>query len=77
VPGLNDTDAHLAALVALTRTYPGLAGIEVMSYHRMGNEKARRTGSEVRLDQPDAGTAVREEWRRRFHALGCAGVILT
>jgi len=76
VPGLNDSEEHLVGIAALSRRYPRLEAIEVMPYHRMGNEKARRVGMPVRLDQPDADAAVKVEWRTRLGALGCRDVVM-
>lgn len=71
VPGVNDTDAHLAGIAALSRRYPELAGIEIMPYHRMGNEKARRAGLAAKLELADAGASTRRGWLERLVALGC------
>ena len=77
VPGVNDSEANLAGIAALSRTYSDLAGIEIMPYHHMGNEKARRSGQEPRLERPDADAAVKTAWRERLRALGCREVIMT
>ena len=75
VPGLNDGDEHLAGIAALGRRYPDLGGIEIMPYHNMGNEKARRAGVPVGLDQPNAGAADKERWLKRLAELGCRAEI--
>ena len=75
VPGLNDGDEHLEGIAALGRRYPNLAGIELMPYHNMGNEKARRAGVPVALDQPNADPADRERWLKRLEELGCRAEI--
>ena len=75
IPGLNDTDEHLAAIAALPRRFPNLVGVEIMAYHSMGNEKARRAGVPVRLDLPSADTAQKQAWRTRLAALGSNATI--
>jgi len=77
VPGLNDTDEHLAAIAGMAQRYPKLRGIEIMPYHNMGNEKARRAGLPVRLDLPNADAAAQEAWRSRLLAYGCPAVMLS
>lgn len=71
VPGVNDSDDHLAAIAALRKRYPGLVGIEVMPYHAMGNEKARRVGMPVTLDLPNAGAADKQRWQTALASYGC------
>lgn len=76
VPDINDTDEHLAAIAALINRYPKLQGVEIMSYHRMGNEKARRAGLPVALDLPNADAAQKERWRSRLARYGCEAITI-
>jgi len=71
VPGINDCDVHLRGIAAMQRRYPRLLGIDIMPYHNMGNEKARRSGVPVLLSQPGADAATIEGWISRLAALGC------
>lgn len=71
VPGVNDSPAHLAAIAELDRRYPLLEGIDLMPYHSMGNEKARRVGLPVQLDLPNADQDVQTQWRTYLANLGC------
>jgi pyruvate formate lyase activating enzyme len=71
VPGINDDDAHLSGIADLSRRYPNLAEIEIMPYHRMGNEKGRRAGLEVKLDIPNTDAATKAGWEARLSELGC------
>jgi len=73
--GLNDTDDHFAAIAAMPQRFPHLLGIEIMSYHNMGNEKARRTGVPVRLDIPTTDALQKQNWRDRLDAHGCNAII--
>lgn len=77
VPGVNDGDAHLQGIAALNRRYPDLIGIELMPYHHMGNEKARRIGAPVRLVQPNTDATTKIGWLTRLAKLGCQAVIRT
>ena len=48
IPGVNDTDAHFAAIRALKRQHPCIQSAEIMAYHDIGKSKwdaARRTRS--------------------------------
>ena len=44
VPGYNDRADHFDAVGALCREMPGLKGVEVMPYHRLGDSKVERMG---------------------------------
>jgi pyruvate formate lyase activating enzyme len=64
VPGVNDDDAHLAAIAALKRRYPALAGVEIMPYHNIGNDKYRRFGLPNPLPNlPTADDATLQAWQ--------------
>lgn len=69
VPGINDDAAHLNGIAALSRRYR-FRSVELMPYHRMGNEKARRVGMPVRLDQPDATADDIQRWRSQLRRAG-------
>lgn len=71
VPGINDDEAHLSAIAALSKRYPKLTGIEIMSYHAMGNEKARRTGMAVKLDLPNTAAETKQAWKTKLAMQGC------
>ena len=71
-PGVNDTPEHLAGIAALAARYPRLLGVEIMPFHAMGRDKARRVGREA--PRPDLETATEEtkaRWLTALHALGC------
>lgn len=44
IPGVNDTEEHLAEIGRLCQELPHLLGFEVMPYHRLGIAKAGRVG---------------------------------
>jgi pyruvate formate lyase activating enzyme len=59
IPGINDNDEHFSAIRKLADKYPNLKGIQLMPYHRMGRDKAKRIGREYKLDgikEPDKDT---------------------
>ncbi len=77
VPGVNDTDEHIAGIAALERKYPQLAGMEIMSYHAMGNDKSRRIGREAELNSvATAEQAQKDEWLTRLRAAGCTKAVI-
>lgn len=45
VPGKNDREDHLEGIVALTRRFSCIASVQVMAYHALWEEKARRIGA--------------------------------
>ena len=58
IPGVNARDDHLRAVGALCRELPGIEGVEIMAYHRLGESKRERLGSPpgelADLDAPGA-----------------------
>jgi pyruvate formate lyase activating enzyme len=47
IPGVNDTPGHLLGIAEINRGFPSLRGIEIMSYHNIGIDKAKRIGREI------------------------------
>jgi len=77
VPGVNDTPDHLDGISKLSAQYPDLAGIEIMPYHNMGRDKARRIGREPALpDLPSTDDATQWAWIAALEKLGCRNVRL-
>lgn len=70
IPGYNDTDAHLTALAALSRTLP-LEGVELLGYHDLGRDKWRRLGRKDPMGTlPSLTAAELETLRHRYRAAG-------
>jgi pyruvate formate lyase activating enzyme len=72
VQGINATPEHLAGIAALSERYPGLDGIDLMTYHNVGNSKYERYG----LKNPLPGLLTTENslkltWIETLHNLGC------
>lgn len=57
VPGLNDSDADLAALAATTAALTNVERVEICPYHPIGLEKYAKFGIPVRLDRREQPTA--------------------
>ncbi|HYF76660.1 MAG TPA: glycyl-radical enzyme activating protein [Symbiobacteriaceae bacterium] len=77
VPGVNDSDAHLAGIAALAARHPELAGVEIMAYHDFGAHKAVRVGQQPGLT--GLATASEEQkgrWLERLRELGCDRAVL-
>ncbi len=72
IPGYNDRAEHLDAVAALAREMPGIAGVEVIPYHPLGESKAQRLGIDVSqraaAASPDAATVA--QWVARLRAQG-------
>ncbi len=76
VPGVNDDEAHLAGIAALAAEHPTLAGVELLAYHELGSDKARRLGRDAPLPgvrSPDEQT--RQRWVETLARLGCEATI--
>jgi pyruvate formate lyase activating enzyme len=77
VPGVNDSDEHLAGIAALAARHPGLAGVEVMAYHDLGRSKGQRVGLTYPLrDVPVPDAEAKERYIDRLHELGCTAAKL-
>ena len=49
IPGVNDTDAHFAAIRALKRQHPCIQSAEIMAYHDIGKSKWDALGAPYAL----------------------------
>jgi len=45
VPGYNDQDDNLDGLIELARSLPRIEGVEIMPYHKLGQDKHARIGT--------------------------------
>ncbi len=72
VPGVNDSEDHIAGISALSKKYPDILGIEIMSYHNMGIAKTKRLGKNGFYSEL-ANTDERKkmEWIESFARYGC------
>lgn len=59
IPGVNDDDANVAAVVAFAAALPSLAGVDLLPYHRMGVDKYVRLDRTYRLLATDVPSAAR------------------
>jgi len=69
IPGINDNHRHLAAIAELVDKNKGVAGFELMPYHRLGLSKARQLGrgNAPEYPVPDARTV--ERWTNTVNSL--------
>jgi pyruvate formate lyase activating enzyme len=44
IPGVNDSDDHLAAIARISNAYPNLEGVDILGWHAMGTEKYAMLG---------------------------------
>jgi len=75
VPGINDSTEHLRAIARLEREYPELLAIEIMAYHNLGNDKAKRLRRKPALPgiaNPPQSTV--QAWLDVLAELGCRKV---
>jgi len=77
IPGVNDTAAHIMAIAALDKKYPNLEGIELMAYHKMGNEKGIKVGIQPPIDHlDDASEIIQNNWLNDLNSLKCTKAII-
>jgi glycyl-radical enzyme activating protein len=72
VPGRTDRDDHFRAVASLVAKMPGIEGVEIMPYHRLGEDKLERLGldSEQRAAASPPSDEEIERWSRRLELLG-------
>jgi len=77
VPGLNDREDHFAGIAALAREMPGLVGVEILPYHRLGLSKAERLGVGPTLSA-EAASPPREaveQWVATLRGMGAPVIV--
>ena len=76
VPGLNDRPAHFLGIAKVASELRHLRGIEIMSYHPMGQAKSERIGKSYPLPEigfVDPGTS--ESWRQTLRQMVAVEVL--
>lgn len=77
IPGVNDNDAHISAVAALSRRYPQLAGVNILPYHNMGRDKWNRIGRAYSFEQlSNYESEEKQLLLKRFQDMGCKNVSL-
>ena len=77
IPGINDNDLHFMGIAEMDKKYPNLRGIEILSYHAMGNGKRTSLGFEEALaDLKTVPPELAEEWIEKLNNYGCHKVKL-
>jgi glycyl-radical enzyme activating protein len=77
VPGVNDTDWHFNAIAELSEKLPKLAGIELLPYHDMGNNKRISIGkSETFVGVKTVSPQVSAGWLDQLCVLGCHKAVI-
>lgn len=72
IPDVNDTDAHIAAVAALTKKYPSLVGVELLPYHDLGRGKWTQLGKAYTLTGlKTMDTGQKQALLMRFRQAGC------
>lgn len=67
IPGINDCDAHFAAIREIKRTHPNLLGAEVMPYHDIGAVKWKNIGKSYLMRDVVVPTkAQADAWRQEI-----------
>ncbi len=72
IPGINDSEDHLNGIANLYKQYPNLAGIEIMPYHNLGNDKAKKIGCEDKfVFLENTADEKISEWINKLHTSEC------
>lgn len=67
IPGVNDCDAHFAAIREIKQTHPNLIGAEVMPYHDIGAVKWKNIGKSYLMRDVVVPTkAQADAWRKEI-----------
>jgi glycyl-radical enzyme activating protein len=71
IPGVNDTDEHLAAIARMERRYPSLRGIEILPYHNFGSLKSEALGEKPAMEfLPNAAEEQKIAWLKKLRRHG-------
>ncbi len=72
IPEYNARREHLDGIVSIACELPGMAGVELLPYHRLGSGKLQRFGFERRMPQSvkPPEPAVVQDWKRYLAARG-------
>ncbi len=77
IPGINDTNAHITKVAALTKKYPSLVGVELLSYHDLGRCKWAQLGKAYSLTGLKTMEAEEKQvLLMRFRQAGCRNVTI-
>ena len=75
VPGFNDTEGHFEGIRNLQHKYPNLVGIEIMPYHNIGLDKARKIGIDSQfINLKTTDKIISQQWVGSLKSLGCENV---
>ena len=61
IPGINDNDTHIRGIARVLSDCPGIIGVELMAYHRLGVGKYREIGRDYPLADTPAMTGEAKE----------------
>lgn len=70
IAGVNDTDEHLEGILQIARAYPGLKGVELLPYHKLGVSKAVQVGMEQELYEAPSKELI-EKWQKIIDSIQC------
>ena len=77
IPSLNNDENNFEGIADFCRNHPELKGVELMSYHRMGLDKTKKLGNNLKLFDTQIPTAEEKiEWKHKLTKLGCQNIKL-
>jgi glycyl-radical enzyme activating protein len=76
IPGINDTQEHFKGICELSKKYPALKGIEIMSYHTYGMSKYENLGRKAYpIAAKTVSKAERSAWIAQLKQMGCKNLL--
>ena len=76
ITDINDTNEHFEGIANLSKKYPELKSIELMSYHEFGADKYVQIGKKPFLiETGTVSKKQKEEWRSKLNKMGCVNLI--
>lgn len=67
IPAINDNEEHLQGIKKIIQKYPELQAVEIMPYHNMGRDKAKRVGMDFKLSEvKNADERDKQRWINYF-----------
>jgi len=77
IPGVNDSEEHLAGIAEISRRFPELRGIEIMAYHNLGTDKSLMLGRKPEYqNKPGADDIQKEKWLTMLKSMGCSKAVI-
>lgn len=75
IPSKNLNKTHLDGIVTLSKKYPNIRGIEIMSYHDFGKGKYEDIGKTYKIQVPTSSKEDKKKWISELRELGAINIL--